>query len=634
VSIGLQCDLMEKSGEEPVPAVPLASINPFISLTILEIALEDVQLGFRRLVEELKKRSLKSRQGRRSFAALGIDDSFYDSAELQWMVDGIYDVEAAIVRCDQRPQWMKVDSLYIDTEFKLVVAFRRNNLVAVYTDLPSLRESLQAWLNKSPRPPFRRITEGVMHAAFIRGDTKGLWLRGTHARRTTKADTKNLSGKRLEDALLPHEDSSFAMGSARVMLPSDLGLAALSGVVGTTPRKSQVWARATDDASDFFAQVNDALVLVEDVLSAGLSVDQPFPLLAQREEELTNVAGAFDYSLLDPDSIASSTNTSTEILDAAALLSRATIELEGSSTSSSFVLHVGLDGTIGGSLSGRIAEDHGAVSFHFGFKGEPTNGPPVRQILDALAAHGDDLLTIYYESGHTVVEKSLWKRELRILPFPNWQFHDLTGVDIDREKPPVRGDQAIHDAIGQAGDSSLFGWVVKHFAAGWLVCDDGSGEIADFIHISTDAAATLSLIHVKGAKSTKLSRQVAVGPYEVVASQAAKNIRYLSPEYLRKRLADHTLKRPACWTNGRRVPSRDEFLEMLDCRHSADPICVVIIQPHVSELIHADVRNDRERGLGHSRNVLRMSLLEALLNTARSSIVGSGADLYVIGGKL
>lgn len=626
---------MADLAEASVPAVPLALISPFISLTILEITLDDVRLGFRRLVEELRKRSLRSRQGRRrTVAAVGIDDSFYDSEDLYWMVDSIYDANAFVVRCDQHPVWMKIDSTYVDTEFKLVVAFRRNNLVAIHTDLPSLRESLQAWLDKSPRPPFRRIDEGVMHAAFIRGNTKGLWLRGTHARRTTKADTKNLSGRRLEDALMPHEDSSFAMGSARTMLPSDLGLAVLSGVVGTTPRKSHIWANPTDGAADFFAQANDALTLVEDVISAGLSVEQPFPLLARREENLAAVNGAFDFSFLDPDSIASNTAASDDVIESAQLLARATVELEGSATSPSFVLHVGLDGSIGGSLAVQLAEDRGAISMRFGYKGEPTNGPPVRQILDALTAHGDGLMTVYYESGHTVVEKSLWKRELRILPFPNWQFYDLTGVDLDHEKPPVQGDQAIHDATGEPGDTSLFGWIVRHFSEGWLLCDDGPGEVADFIHISTDASATLSLIHVKGAGSARIRRRVAVGPYEVVASQAAKNIRYLSRDHLRKRLANPALARPACWTDGQRVADRTEFLDMLDCRRSTDLNRVIILQPHVSELIYGSVRNDRDRGLENNHDVLRMSLLEALLNTARSSVVGSGADLYVFGGKL
>ncbi len=82
------------------------------------------------------------------------------------------------------------------------------------------------------------------------------------------------------------------------------------------------------------------------------------------------------------------------------------------------------------------------------------------------------------------------------------------------------------------------------------------------------------------------------------------------------------------------MSGRSEFLEMLECRRQSDPVRVVIVQPHVSEAIHVTTSNDRDRGLNNTPNVLRMSLLDALLNTARSSIVGCGADLHVIGGHL
>jgi hypothetical protein len=123
---------------------------------------------------------------------------------------------------------------------------------------------------------------------------------------------------------------------------------------------------------------------------------------------------------------------------------------------------------------------------------------------------------------------------------------------------PPTGTQAIHDAITADGDESLFAWVVNQYAQGWLICDDSSGEIADFIHISADQTATLSLIHVKAAASADRRRRVAVGPYEVVASQAAKNTRYLSSQTLRDRIAACPLERPAAWIDGRRVNGRAE----------------------------------------------------------------------------
>jgi hypothetical protein len=79
---------------------------------------------------------------------------------------------------------------------------------------------------------------------------------------------------------------------------------------------------------------------------------------------------------------------------------------------------------------------------------------------------------------------------------------------------------------------------------------------------------------------------------------------------------------------------RSEFLKVLGWRRSEDPTEVVIVQPHVSELIYESAINDRKRGLENHHNVLRIALLEALLNTARSSIVGAGADLRVFGSKI
>jgi hypothetical protein len=620
---------MDGVGDSGTARLRLGQLHPYISLTIFQVPTDDPARVFRQILQRLKERSVKGRDGVRVVVSAGMDGSSFSEGGAGWLVAEPYQADAFVVRCQRTPPWASQDSNFTDTEHNLVIVFRRERLIAIHTDSASLRDAIHKWPDEDPRPPFRRVSEGVLHAAFLRGDSKGLWLRGTHARRPTKPDSKQLSGGRLQDALLPHEDSSFAMGSARAALPSDLGLAALSGSVGTTPRKSHMWGTATDSAAEFFAQANEALMLVEDVLAAGLSVEQPFPLLATREEDPLNVRGAFDISVLEPDDLQAG-KASDELVEAATVLQNAIISITGDSATAAFGLDVGTDGSICGRLGGRVVAKGDKVSFRFGYRGEPTNGPPVRAILDALNDHADDLLTVYYESGHTVVERSIWKRELRVAPFPNWEFHDFTNFEITQEKPPVKGTQAIHDAIATGSDQSLFAWVVDHYAQGWLICDDGSGEIADFIHISPDQTATISLIHVKAAASGDQRRHVAVGPYEVVASQAAKNIRYLSPQILRDRITQCPIAQPAAWTDGRRVAGRTEFLEALACRSARDLARVVIVQPHVYRDLHQRVlAEDPSDAALH--DVLRMSLLEALLNSARASVVGQGADLFVIG---
>jgi len=46
-----------------------------------------------------------------------------------------------------------------------------------------------------------------------------------------------------------------------------------------------------------------------------------------------------------------------------------------------------------------------------------------------------------------------------------------------------------------------FAWVVEKVGPGWLTCDDGSGEVADFVHIAPDE--TLTLLHVKERTMTR-----------------------------------------------------------------------------------------------------------------------------------
>lgn len=610
----------------------LDNCAPYFSITTLEITSDDPTWQFAQINRILRKRAVKIRKGQAKIIADGVAGSALQASDLDWLASETSDLDAFIVRRDRPPSWLKAEGAYIDTSHDLTISLRIGRLIAIQTDLPSLKDAIQQWLDKPPRPPVRRVPQGTLHAALLQGEAKGLWLRGAHARRATKADTKHISGPRLQDALLPHEDSSFALGSARAALPADLDLKALSGTIGTTPRRSSIWGSGTDSISDFLMKARDALLLIEDRLATGVSIDQPYPQLASKEEELLSVRGAFDISLLDPTDLRLA-GGSEELVDAAETLHRSIISVVGQDDSCDFVLKVGEKGSVGGELRGRVAEEGGSLTLRFGYPSEPTNEPPVRKALDALRGYGSDILTVYYESGHTIVDRAVWRTDFRASPFPNWRFRSFAEFDITKEKPSRDGTQSIHDAIGKHRDNSLFGWVVQYFSSGWLICDDGPGEIADFVHIASDSDATLSLIHVKGAANTSPSRQIAVGPYEVVASQATKNLQYLSTGLLLDRLKKSSITRPACWVDGLRVDDRTSFLETLACRTARDTNEVVIVQPHVREATYQVAHSDKARTGGSLHNRLRLNLLEALLNSARASVVGLGADLHVIGSK-
>jgi hypothetical protein len=604
---------------------------PYASFLILQCVGDDWPSAFQRLIDFLKRYRTSNATVTWNIVASGLGDiaSFARTDQINGY--SFDDLDGFIHERLSNPSWAKHDSPYRETSYSLTIALRRDSLIAVHCD-SILRGVLQKWLDRAPKPPIRRVASELLQGAFLTGEAKGLWLRGTHARRTTKADSKNLSGRRLQDALSPFEDSSFAMSTARAALPDDPSRTALTGNVGTTPRRALVWNRPTPEFRNFVAVAVEALELIVETMKSGSALVRPYPILASESHDLSVVYGAYDVTTLTPDDLPA-IDVSDDLMVAADTLQQSVLKARGYPNSPDLLLDVGIDGALGGSLR-VVVKSHGdGVRFVVGFDAEsqPTNLPAVRKIKDALDFSAE-LLTVYYDSGHMVDGRSIWKREVRTAPFPCWSFQDFTGYDITREKPIGKSSPTeIHAGIGLKGDDSLFNWVAHHYSTGWLTCDDGTGEVADFVHVSQ--SGVLSLIHVKAANSRSATRRIAVGSYEVVASQAAKNFVNLDPNELRDRLTAPTTFAHATWTHGVRVTDRVDFIDAMDSRNSNDEYRVIIVQPHVSERAYDNIRKPGSQ-TETNEDSYRLDLLETLLNTIRGSVTSLGADMQVIGSKV
>jgi len=611
------------------PRISADLLQPYASFLILECVIDNAHEAFEALFEEIMRRSLEGGRGQRELVARGLNLGAIPPSSIIWLGEEVYQTDSLIYRCRQSPSWASDEQPhYTDVEHRLAIALRRDRLIAVHCD-PSLRDGIQRWLDRVDPPKLQRVAESVLNAAFIRGETKRLWLHGTHPRRATVPDNKIIGGTDVDATLLGFVDGSFAMSSARVAIPDDLGLEALLGAVGTSPGKSQIWNRPTNGTAEFLAVANEALMLVADVMAAGATVDRPFRLLTVEVRSLADVRNAYDLLVVDADSIRLIPDHDEDLLAAAEILDRALLFIDGDPKSSSFYLDVGLDGALGGRLHAQVERVRGRARFSFGYVGHASNPPVVREVFRALEDYGDELLSVYYQSGHTIARQKVWKYELRVSPFEKWEFQDFSGFNICQEKPLSPVPQIIHGTIGTDGDTSLFSWVAQFFSKGWLICDDGSGEIADFIHLAPDS--TLSFIHVKSADSDSPKRGVAVALFEVVVAQAIKNIRYLTLADLKVGLARPTVRNPACWIDGRRVSDRSEFLQMLDGRLPQDESRVVIVQPHLCMPAYERLHSDESDPPQDLPNSLRLTLLETILNSARGTIVASGADIRVIG---
>jgi hypothetical protein len=199
-----------------------------------------------------------------------------------------------------------------------------------------------------------------------------------------------------------------------------------------------------------------------------------------------------------------------------------------------------------------------------------------------------------------------------------------------------------HDAVGVKAQS-LFCWTVREDCGkelsctkGWLACDDGSMEVGDFVHYD-EHERRLTLVHAKGSTSDDASRQVAVTDYEIVASQALKNLHWLDPSRLYKRMKERNTgvleqlawrRRNGTWTRGK----RSDFLTLLQgitrCEHRK----VIVLQPSMRKSLYTKMKKENDSpGNSPSVNLIRMWQLDLLLLNLEASCQAFGAELVVIG---
>ncbi|NRN64295.1 hypothetical protein GC106_15010 [Kibdelosporangium sp. 4NS15] len=603
----------------------LTDLKPYFSVTVLECSCDDPDTAFKALRRFLIKSA--NDQGYAVSIRLGDEIDLAGPGEvgefgalesLGLGLDRMYAVTRTAFRV---PGWAAKESGRLDMVNELTVAVRRNNMVAVYSDITSSAQ-FQRWVLRQAAP-FRLISTDVLSDIF-RGDGNNGWMRGVHRRRTTKPDSKAMGGMRIQDALDPIADGSYALTAAKVdFQPAEESVLLRDGV--TFSAKSRVSWKPTPNFEVFLKIAAELLDLLEKSLTAERSPDAPFRYLAVMEEDLARVHGAFDVSITTPDQLRTEPNVDDDQITRAERLRDVLLEVRGDPGGAAAIVDVGDGGSVAGALVIKPVETRGGFAMDVRLSGPPSAERIVREIKDAI---GDgDLLTVHYESGHAFTAGKIYRENLADQPFSNLLFEDFTGFQVTKEKPDVRGDQAIHDAIARDGDDSLFAWVVQQFGDDWLLCDDGAGEVADFLHL--DNEGTLTAIQVKAADNSSRYRRIAVTRFEQVVSQAEKNIGLLDNSVLIDRLTRPRITKPAAWYEGKRIRS-DLFVHQLGTRVTRDRTRVVIIQPHLLKSVYDQARATMDAGQPN-RDAYGLVLLDTLLHSTRRTVTGRWDDLVVIG---
>jgi hypothetical protein len=377
------------------------------------------------------------------------------------------------------------------------------------------------------------------------------------------------------------------------------------------------------------------------------------PVLAIPVSSGEDVSEAFDVALIPPELLADDPSAdSTRLEELEKWAYRARFEITGKSEA-----NVSVRGYLDDDLLGDFSIDvtiEGPGRIIVDVDGTIAAGAEEDQFKAMKAVlNKPRWLKVRYESGQTLSDGSLYSQRFRDLAFTSWRFEDLgesaspreTNPKREKPTPPDNPQRFLVDDIGN--QDSLFCWVANHWfglpefgsSTGWLICDDGAGEIADFIHLDEapddGGLPMLSLIHVKGSKSDKANRSVSVSDHEIVCGQAVKNLRSLDQINLADQLEQGAGKSVAraTWQNGDHVGERTGAIAAIRGLGTNYRRRVIVFQPRVTQSAHAAAQGDIDSG-SQSARANRLRQLNTLLLGAEADCRDLGADFWVLSSKI
>lgn len=513
-------------------------------------------------------------------------------------------------------RWATGPSAPKDLEHHLVVVIARSDFLSIVATDKSLAARLGRPRRAGAWASLKRVTVSRLERALVSGATRTLWLSGIHRSVPTKPDSKVLIGPDVEASLDALGDQSYQYTSTRCEGPKDLP----STSVGVTPRMAKVWMGPSADWQSFVTNSQRLLQLVE---SPRRRVTTPYPVLARADGSFKQVKDAFDVSLAPPEYLYDEDPTLYARLED--VQQNVTWTVKG---------ETGPDCTIAFKVGNKVYEfkvhllETASEVQHTVTAPTDTKSEEVEKLAELCRR--PDLLKIFYDSLHTYSDGQIFEVKTRPFPFP-LTGSDFSAYDVALEKPHPKGKTEGEDLarIGEKSEPSLFTWVWNHYKQGWLWCDDGSGEIADFIHLDPRRSA-LSLIHVKAANSGSTNRGISVSAYEVVCSQALKNLRYTERRELEQPLKEKLLAKSAKiergWRDGKPLKhdSNAMWTAIAGVRYSDLKRRVVVVQPHVRKsLVATDLT-------ATTKDARQARLLFTLLHGVGADINRYGVEFEVV----
>jgi len=482
-----------------------------------------------------------------------------------------------------------------------------------------------------------------MTDAFVGPEAKTAWLNGIHTPTAVKANAKMLSGSSLEYAIDPLGDHTYALSALR-SCPAIQGLkqpsastrksgGARKRSIGAAPGRSRIWLGPSKNWDEFITQMT---ALLDHLTTATSQSPLGLAALADAIDGFDGLGKAHAIALL-PASLTDEDATvgSEQFQENLRIAYDADFEISATSKGG-FESVVSIDGEVAGTIAVTLKKSGDKFEVSSAWS-DPEENEVRRSIKEAIGRRNG--IKIYYDDGKTFADGRLFSTKFVEAEF-GWTSKDFAGFDVHREKPTVVKGGRLIDAITAETDTSLFDFVRKEWGCkGMLACDDGSMELADFLHFDV-SRMHIELIHVKaaggsvrpgkstpkraGSGKTSADRLISVSDYEIVAAQAIKNVRHLDKDLLVVRLeqsSGHQMA-AATWNNGVRVGDRKKLIDALKRAPKNLTRGVTILQPRLT-IGEIEICRTIDRS---TRRAVQFNQLNALMLATAQAVKSLGAE--------
>jgi hypothetical protein len=650
---------------KPAERLSLKALTPYVSLSVFR--LEGTKKGIAECLTELEAQIFADLD-----SVLGIEKSqtaaryrLASHPQPPAAKDSVWVTSYTERRC---PSWLAgargsrapdSNDLLADEINQLVIIMAAGAYITILATEDGARDLIERALvtfsgTAGPRP--HRVPSELLHKAFGRGDAKTLWLRGVHRPTSRRASGKMLIGTRLQDALNPIEDQTFTYSAARCGNDP-------KKIVGYSPARGRLWMRSTESWDDYTGLIRWIAAELKSAESSGAIADDFADRLALPLGAMQALADPSGLSLVPPDLLnpdpASDGDFTNDVarrwFDQGTFSVSAVPPVQQRQSTTGWLADFDLTASLDGAevATFRVELDPATTPGNARRRVRRTrivgSADEAEEIQKLLGRR--DGITVWFDSGHTLQGNQVFATRHRDMRFRGWKWKSFGAYPVTSEKPTKDGKpdrngkrQRVFDppAVGRQAQS-LFCWTIREDCGdelsctkGWLACDDGSMEVSDFVHYD-EHERRLALVHAKGSTSDKTNREVAVTDYEVVASQAMKNLHWLDPSRLFKRMSERNTaaleqlawrRRNGKWTRG----NRTDFLTLLSgitrCEHRR----VIVLQPSLRQSLYTKLKKENDSGVASpSANLIRMWQLDLLLLTLEASCHAFGAELVVIG---